>query len=153
MCIITITSSRWRHLHFEASQCRHQAVFYRTVGLFTAHQVLNSIEENEQVQQIDLFKRLTETFIFQLILYIHFSIYPIYTNKFLNLVQRWCWLGHSSSTIFSHHQHSAANFLTPKCQTSCIVGLVKRLHHTLHGCISMWMALTLRPSPFDNRKR
>ena len=56
------------------------AVFYPPVCLRNLW-VLNSIasyEQNERVQQADVFKRQTVTFIFEHIFHIYLSIYPIY---------------------------------------------------------------------------
>jgi len=56
------------------------AVFYPAVLLHNSP-ALNSIaryEKNEQVQQADIYKRQTLTFIFQHKFHIHLSIYPIY---------------------------------------------------------------------------
>ena len=110
-----MTSSWWRHLHFEHSQ----SVRYFTHYFFTARRVLNSIascEKNEQVQQADLFKPQTVTFIFQHIFGIHLSIFYHTCQQASDcLMQKRCWLLAAGHVIphqqhFLNHQHSA-NFL------------------------------------------
>jgi len=107
------------------------AVFYPAVFLHNLR-ALNSTaryEKNEQVHQVDCFKRQTLTFIFQQIPY-PLSIYPIYQintrewnaaslhrSSLVKTAQR---PGHFFSATISRLW---ANFL----HQTCIVGLVKQL--------------------------
>jgi len=106
-------------------------VQYFTQYSFTARRVLNSIggcEKNEQVQQEDLFKPQTVTFIFQHIFRIHLSIYHTCQQASECLMQKRCWLLATGcwpgrcSNVTTFSQPSAFSKLL-----TCIVGLVKHL--------------------------
>ena len=134
---------RWRHMHYEHSQL---VPYFTNQYSFPTRQVLKATElwENQQVQQSDLFKRQTVTFIFQHIFHIYLSIYPNYQQASCEcLMKKRCWRLIAVCMTLSRQW---AKFL----HQTCIAGLVEHLS-PYTGLIPVWMALVL--TPFSHKKR
>ena len=151
---MTMTSVQWRHLYLE----HIQSVQYFTCSSFLLQ--LASVkqhagcEENEQVQQANVFRRQTLTFCistYRQNLFKHLSHHtPVWPHERMDHCYRCIGRRNNTATRFFFINKTVVTLSKLFTLKRCIAGLTKYLS-SYTGCISDWMAFAL--SPFAHSKQ